>query len=581
MLTPDRLEIVEYVMEAEIMSPIHLYIALYTKKPGSDEEIQIPFTRCQELAFKVKLSDSTHFVENKTAITKPIGISCANIAVVGLAVGTTRVTVSYKAGEKLLEDSVTVSAYKPLKLVQPYSCEVVLAVGSSFELLYSGGPKPLLGRPSEHKHVVSTADEGVVTVADITQMSSDSPEHELTAISVLCHKLGETEVTLSITNTANLPNCINTESVAKVWVICGRPRSVVLQPRMKVADAQSCPMDLSSDRIAVQSYQDIELDVIVKDQDGRRFLNISSLKFEWKMNPKEAGEFAISNSVLTQKNIKNCGLDSFQRIKPKISTGTIDVTVSVPGYLKNVLSKNKINPEWPEFVGEEEKGITIPKIVTTISLYLVDDTVVLPNMVSLYNFPGNRKVLYVSQGSGYFELALSADDIAEVNYVEGSRKIEIFPIKDGELKISVKDLCLVSRPAVISVNVISVNNLRVEVSDKVEIGKCISCVLKLYDENDNPMMVPDSSLLNIMVHVDDPIINVEKLPEDPENPWNLGEVHYIITGMSSSEVFNLAIWSSAFHILTKLNVCSIYIDFYVSKCRLRHMFMILHELCRY
>lgn len=101
-------------MEAEIGSPIHLHVALYTKKPGTTEDIQIPFTRCQELPFKVKLSD-TKFIENKTAVVKPVGVSCANIAIVGLAVGTTKVTVSYRN----LEDTVTVSAYKPLKIVQP------------------------------------------------------------------------------------------------------------------------------------------------------------------------------------------------------------------------------------------------------------------------------------------------------------------------------------------------------------------------------------------------------------------------------------------------------------------------------
>lgn len=211
-------------MEAEIGSPIHIHIALYTKKPGSDEELRIPFTRCEELAFKVKLSD-TRFIENKTAVVKPVGVSCANVAIVGLAVGTTKVTVSYRN----LEDTVTVSAYKPLKLVQPAGCELVLAVGSSVEVVFSGGPRPLMGRPSEHKHVISSADPDIVTATDVTQARTDASDLELTAISVLCHKLGEAEVLLSITNTAHLPNCVNSESVARVWVVCGKPRAVLLQ----------------------------------------------------------------------------------------------------------------------------------------------------------------------------------------------------------------------------------------------------------------------------------------------------------------------------------------------------------------
>lgn len=115
------------------------------------------------------------------------------------------------------------------KISTTVGCELVLAVGSTLDVVFSGGPRPLLGRSSEHKHVISSADPDIVTATDVTQTRADAPEHELTAIQVLCHKLGEAEVTLSITNTAHLPNCINSESVAKVWVICGKPRAVVLQ----------------------------------------------------------------------------------------------------------------------------------------------------------------------------------------------------------------------------------------------------------------------------------------------------------------------------------------------------------------
>lgn len=301
---------------------------------------------------------------------------------------------------------------------------------------------------------------------------------------------------------------------------------------MKVADAQSCPMDLSADRIAVQSYQDIELAVIVKDQEGRRFIETSSLRFDWTLNPRDGGELAIANSVLRRKSTKSqqCGDETYQLITPKLATGSVDVTVTVVGYLKNVLSKNSVNPEWPEFVGDDEKGITLPPIQATLSLYLVDDTIVLPNSVALYNFPSNKKTLTISQGSGYFELVLSADDIADVNYMEGSRQIEITPLKDGELKINVIDLCLVSRPAIVKVNVISVSIVRVEMSDKVEIGRCISCVVRVYDENDNLMVVPDPALLNLMLHVEDPIVTVERQLEGAEEKAQLGEVHYVVTG---------------------------------------------------
>lgn len=152
-----------------------------------------------------------------------------------------------------------------------------------------------------------------------------------------------------------------------------------------------------------------------------------------------------------------------------------------------------------------------------------------------YNFSTYFQI-FSTTGSGYYELVLSPDDIAEVSYIESSREIEITPLKDGELRIHVIDLCLASRPAVVTVNIVSVHILRVEMSDKVEIGKCISCTLRLYDENDNLMGVPHSDLLDVDVTHGD-IVNVEKLAEDAEKPWPLGEIHYIVTGECFYKVF--------------------------------------------
>jgi hypothetical protein len=113
-LPPVRLEIVEFVMEAEIFVPIYLHLALYALKVSNDNATQtfIPFTQCQDLPFQVKQSDNK-FIYNKTASIPPVGISCGNIAMIGTAVGTTKVTITYYQDGLILEDSVTISAYYP------------------------------------------------------------------------------------------------------------------------------------------------------------------------------------------------------------------------------------------------------------------------------------------------------------------------------------------------------------------------------------------------------------------------------------------------------------------------------------
>lgn len=521
-------------MEAEVGSLMVLHIALYAKETGcqSKTEKNIPFSFCQELPFRVKSSDAK-FVENRTTGVKPIGISCANIAVVGLQPGSSKITVSYLQNGKTLEDSVTVSAFKPLQLLYPRHNEVVLAVGTSIRLVFTGGPRPSLGRSAEHNRALETGDSSVISVEDVTGLNSQPGESDFTIINVLCRKLGESDVKLSVMNNPRSPHGISKGAHINVKVICGKPRSVSLEPKIDMTNKQSCPMELNTNGIVTQSNQDIELNVIVRDDVGRKFLNISSLKFKWTLTPPELGVLGNLDGTFARTTTKGSILfanESYQVVTPKVKKGTIEIRATLAGYHMSVLNNFKINPEWPEFVSEDEKGTPLGPITTAINMYLVDDTVVSPNSTSLYNYPGNTKILSVTQGSGYYELVLSSNNIAEVNYLEGSREIAVLPLKDGELIIHVVDLCLTSQPAIVVVTVVSVSTLRVEMSDKVEMGRCVSCILRLYDENDNLMAIPDQDMLNVKVSIEHDIVHVEKLQENADSPWPIGEIHYVVTG---------------------------------------------------
>mgnify|MGYP005984013595 FL=1 len=195
-------------MEAEVMEPIYIHVALYALKVTNEDATStyVPFTQCQALPFQVRQTDSK-FIYNKTATLPPVGISCGNIAMVGTAVGTTKVTVTYYQDNLLLEDSVTISAYFPLKLISPGPRHpVVLAVGSSVHLVFSGGPRPQIGRQSHHQRIIVVENEGIVQAEDVTEHNS-VPLEDITILWVLCRKLGETYVKLTISNTPSLPNC--------------------------------------------------------------------------------------------------------------------------------------------------------------------------------------------------------------------------------------------------------------------------------------------------------------------------------------------------------------------------------------
>ncbi|KAJ8960331.1 hypothetical protein NQ318_004065 [Aromia moschata] len=570
-LPPSRLEIVEFVMENE-------------EKDGMT--IQLPFTKCQELPFHIKQTD-LKFRQNKTSVLPTVGISCGNIAMTALEVGTSKVpsslvpvaaeasflhlrtgklpltlllralarvrkviapenkvtltnlaplciagvrgiatpvnkvaltnlaspciTVSYFQDGRALEDSVTVSSYNPLRLVEPRH-DVVLAVGTSINLVYMGGPRPVLGRATDHQKVVVSEDETVATATDVTQFYT-IPAEDFSVVQ---------------TQTSSITTRIT----------CGKPRKVTLQPELRVADIDACPMDLSSGNVVVQSTKNIDLEVAVFDDCGTRFLNISSFILDWVLKPYGTGNLLNKNGVFPKNStIGNVpiAMKSYQTLEPSVDVGDLEINVTITGYNSKVLKKYSISPEYPPFMTEEDGGSDLPPVRATLALYLVDNTVITPNVVTLFNHPGNKQVVSVKQGSGYFELALSADDIAAVRYTESSKEIEIAPTKSGELTVQVIDLCLVSRPATLLVSVVSVGIVRVDMPDKVEIGKCIPAIVRLYDENDNLMSIPDPNMIDLRPDFENKIANIQRTEEAATESWGVGEIHYTITGVVLGE----------------------------------------------
>lgn len=58
----------------------------------------------------------------------------------------------------MLEDSVMVAAFRPLTVLQPPSGETVLALGTSRQIVFVGGPRPWPGRGSDHGKFIAQGD---------------------------------------------------------------------------------------------------------------------------------------------------------------------------------------------------------------------------------------------------------------------------------------------------------------------------------------------------------------------------------------------------------------------------------------
>lgn len=531
-LLPSRLEIVRYNIDAAIGEPIDLHVALYGKIGEAPDSKEIPFNDCREIPFEVYIPDG-NFVQNTSENLAPVGISCATIRLIGLDVGTSSITVAHSSNGQYLMDNITIAAYERLVAVHPSNGETLLAVGSSRKIIFKGGPHAWPGKPQGYKREISSSDSDVVRV--IERKMPDSPE--IAVYEVICRSLGDVSVTYKISNTPLLPNCRSNEATASVRVICGKPRYVHLAPEFK--DSENCPIGQSSERVMAHSDKPLRLVVTVKDEDGRRFDNFTSLDVVWNLKPQDSGSVEIASGTaeetFTDMNVV-LPRSHYQIFVPKRHTGSLVVSAKIVGYQNSILTKLKISPEWPPFpILNERDDLRTPLIEAEITIHLVNDTAITPRKIKVLNDPTSKYSLQVSQGSGYYEFVLSSEEIADIRYVEPTKTISIVPKKPGSLRLGLVDLCLVSSPAEAEIEVQQLAGIEIETIDKVEKGKCILATIKLFDTNGNLMELPSLDALELSFDSDENHIDVKRLPVGEQDDAPYSRILYMIHGVEEGE----------------------------------------------
>ncbi|KAG8042203.1 hypothetical protein G9C98_000194 [Cotesia typhae] len=207
-------------------------------------------------------------------------------------IGSSSVTVAYRANGQYLMDNVTVSAYEPLTSIHPSSAETLLAVGSSRNIIFKGGPHPWTGKPNSFSREIALSDEEIIQVDELDDTVGVS------IFKVTCRALGQATLTYKVFNKPFFPNCYSNGATAIVQIICSKPRYIYLQPEFK--DSKNCPIGNNAERIMAHANQPLRLVVVVKDEDGKRFDNITSLNIEWTLKPSGIGSFQVSTGILEQ-----------------------------------------------------------------------------------------------------------------------------------------------------------------------------------------------------------------------------------------------------------------------------------------
>lgn len=526
---PVRIEILDYIMEAPVNTPLQLFIVMYGKVRG----IEMPFTLCDALTFDVGLGDDNfEYIPGNSSFR--VGPSCASITLMGKSPGATRISVNYKE----LEASAVIAAHRKLTVFNPKSATTILAVATSRNIAFMGGPRPWAIRPSEHSHVVTNAEtknENWNEIIEIQEAIDNSlPQHrDFYVFHVTCLKLGQITLNLKVVNKIPASNNKPTEESANVTIICGKPRYLLLIPVVKKADSSKCPMHLSSERIISQNYRDIELEIVVNDLQGRKFDNISSLKVEWNLSHNSLARLLDPN-VLKYTTVKEEGivfpLRFYQVIKPKGRTGVLDVKAKILGYNKHYSDNLDVIFECPAFPEKNKRGrLETPEISVALNVILVNDTFVKPNRTEIYNHENSVGTVQVAQGSGFYDFVLSAQDIVSLKYSEETRLIEIRPLAIGKVSISLIDLCLEAKPAVLEVKIYSIGSIKLDVAEKVEKGKSVTAIISLYDESGMKLnSMPDIDLIHLKPLAESNIIKVKLFQDRSQFP---GDIKYLVSGV--------------------------------------------------
>jgi nuclear pore complex protein Nup210 len=180
---------------------------------------------------------------------------------------------------------------------------VVLAIGSTKQIVFEGGPRPLLEKHSGFQKTLTIENRTVASNRPIKLASG--LKDDVYVFEVICKEIGETDAIFQIGNTKISEQSQPIIRIKVVRVICSEPYQMYFKVESSLKS--KCPVDSAQVvRVAVANYEPTLVSVIVKDKEGRKFDNITSLKMDWKSKP-EYLDFATLTFAVTEPVVTGLG----------------------------------------------------------------------------------------------------------------------------------------------------------------------------------------------------------------------------------------------------------------------------------
>ncbi|XP_044528675.1 nuclear pore membrane glycoprotein 210-like [Gracilinanus agilis] len=469
----NKMKLLPFHADVEIGQVIEIPIAMYhiNKETGGI----MAFTDCSLLSLDVSMDKQGVFTLLKEGSSTPKSgpAFCSSVHIAAKSLGHTLVTVSVIVYEEYLESSATFAAYEPLRAVNPV--EVALVTWQSVkEMVFEGGPGPWILEPSRFFLELSVENEKKISVSQVRLPAKRKQNQYIYRI--LCLELGEQVLTFRIGNHPGVLNPSPAVERVQVRFICAHPACMSVTPVYKVpTGAQPCPLPQHNKQlIPVSSLRDTVLELAVFDQHRRKFDNFSSLMLEWKSSNGTLAYFENYKVMLMVAKDDGSGqtrLHGHQILKVRQLKGTVLIGVDFVGYSK---------PRSPKELSNLPRS-------ATVELLLVEDVTVVPENALIYNHPDVKEIFSLVEGSGYFLVNSSEQDIVTITYMEAESSILVIPLHPGFLTLEVYDLCLAFLgPALAHLRVSDIQELEVDLIDKVEIGKSVLVTVRVLGYSKRP-----------------------------------------------------------------------------------------------
>uniref|UniRef100_A0A2K5W2J4 Nucleoporin 210 like n=1 Tax=Macaca fascicularis TaxID=9541 RepID=A0A2K5W2J4_MACFA len=501
----NKMELLPFHADVEIGQIVEIPIAMYHINKETKEVMA--FTDCSHLSLDLNMDKQGVFTLLKEGIQRPGPMHCSSTHIAAKSLGHTLVTVSVSECDKYLESSATFAAYEPLKALNPV--EVALVTWQSVkEMVFEGGPRPWILEPSRFFLELSAEKTEKIGIAQVWLPSKRKQNQYIYRIQ--CLDLGEQVLTFRIGNHPGVLNPSPAVEVLQVRFICAHPASMSVTPVYKVpAGAQPCPLPQHNKQlIPVSRLRDTVLELAVFDQHRRKFDNFSSLMLEWKSSNETLAHFEDYKSVEMVAKDDGSGqtrLHGHQILKVRQIKGTVLIGVNFVGYSEKKSPKEISN---------------LPRSVD-VELLLVDDVTVVPENATIYNHPDVKEIFSLVEGSGYFLVNSSEQHVVTITYTEAESSVELVPLHPGFLTLEVYDLCLAFLgPATAHLRVSDIQELELDLIDKVEIGKTVLVTVRVLGSSKRPFQNKYFRNMELKLQLASAIVTLTLMEEQDEYSEN-------------------------------------------------------------